>query len=690
MAEQLEEVPEAAPTPEGEGEYWMARRPELEPKEFREGFTLKTFLGALFVGIIMMPGAIYLALMMGQSMGSAGQWTTIILITEVARRSFTRVSRQELYMIYYVAGSLLSAGGALAGGAFAYFIWNAYLVNSTAAQQFRDQQGTPLARLIPHWVAPPYGSSAYIERTFLHHDWAIPILLTVLGSIFGRMQWIGMGYFLFRTTSDVERLPFPLAPIAAQGATALAEVSEERESWRWPVFSVATMIGLVYGFFYVAIPVVTGGFLADPLKLIPIPFIDLVQNAEDAFPTNRIALATDLGPIFGGFVLPFPIVVGGFITSMFTNFIFSPMLYRLSYDPSTLKATLFPHYSKGMSLIQSELTLTYDFYMSLGIGISLAVAAIGIYTVATALMRARVARAKGLPARGYRDVPVGRGDFPIWMALVAWALPALYYVTLAHILVPKFRIEWLVFFAFIWSPIISYVSARMFGLRGGGIEIPYVGPAVFILSGYKGVDIWFAPINIADHGWAAAMFREVELTGTRIVSVVKAEAVLLVIMLVCSFAYWSFFWRSSQIPSSQYPYAQTFWPLWAFQQCLWATATIPQKAGETTFLIKAIKFPIIGYAGAGGLILYWIMGAFRVPTLWFYGLIFGFGATTWAIPSFIGAMLGRYYFARRFGRERWRQYTPVLAAGYACGVGLIGMVSIGLTIIFKAVRSLPF
>ncbi len=79
-----------------------------------------------------------------------------------------------------------------------------------------------------------------------------------------------------------------------------------------------------------------------------------------------------------------------------------------------------------------------------------------------------------------------------------------------------------------------------------------------------------------------------------------------------------------------------------------------------------------------------------MPSLWFYGLISGFGGTTWAFPAMLGAILGRYYFARRFGAARWRQYTPVLAAGYACGVGLIGMVSIGLTIIFKAVRSLPF
>ena len=680
--DQLEEEPKKF-SPD-EGEYFTERRPELEPKEFLEGFTIKTFLGALFIGVIMMPGAIYLALMMGQSMGSAGQWTTIILITEVARRSFAKVTRQELYMIYYMAGSLLSAGGAMAGGAFAWFVWNAYLVNSTAAQNFG------IAKDIPSWVAPPLGSSAYVQRTFLHHDWMIPIVLTVLGNIFGRMQWIGMGYFLFRTTSDVERLPFPFAPIAAQGATALAEVSEEKESWRWPVFSVATMIGLVYGFFYVAIPVITGGFLADPLKLIPIPFIDLVQNAEGVFPTNRIAIATDLGPIFGGFVAPFPIVAGAFITSVFTNFLFSPMLYHLSFNPVLGHSTLFPKWSPGMNLIQSEMILGFDFYMSFGIGISLAIAAIGLYMVGSTLMKARVARARGEQSRSFGDVPAGRGDFPIWLALLAWALPAVYYVILGHQLVPKFPIQWLMFFAFIWTPAISYVSARMYGLRGAGIDIPMVQPAVFILSGYKGVDIWFAPINKDDHGWAAAQFREVELTGTKMISVVKAEAFLLVVMLVCSFLYWSFFWKSSQIPSSQYPYAQMYWPLNAFWQCLWATATKQSATGETTFLLKAIKFPVIGYAGGGALALYWILGAFRVPSLWFYGLISGFGSTTWAFPAMLGAVLGRYYFARRFGAARWRQYTPVLAAGYACGVGLIGMVSIGLTIIFKAVRSLPF
>jgi hypothetical protein len=668
--------------PVAEDEWLLSRREDLEPKEFAEGFTMKTVVGALFVGIVMMPGSIYLGLMMGQTIGPAAQWTTIILFTEVARRSFTKVSRQELYMIYYMAGSL-AGGGALAGGAFAWLIWAQYLVQSPQAHQFG------IADEIPSWYAPHVGSPAYIQRTFFHHDWTVPILLLIMGSVLGRVQWIGLGYFLFRTTSDVERLPFPFAPIAAQGATALAEVSEEKESWRWPVFSVGAMVGLVYGFFYVAIPVITSGFLADPLKLIPIPFLDLMQNTEDVFPAGRIGLATDLGPIFWGFVAPYPLIAGSFIGAILSNFVFAPTLYRLSYNPATGHSAIFPKWAKGMNLIQSEMTVNFDLFMSIGIGISLAIAVIGMYTVVATLLKARVQRATG-GGRSYADIPAGRGDFSLSLAVGAWALSTAIYVIVGHALVPRFNILYFIAAAFIWTPIVSYISARMYGLTGQPVNIPYVRQATFILSGYKGIDIWFAPFPMNDNGWAASQFREVELTGTKITSVVKAEAFLLVFMLIASFAYWSFFWKTSPIPSSQYPYVQMFWPLDAFYTCLWATATDPRHSGST-FLLQAIKFPIIGYTGGAALALYLALSAFKIPVFWFYGFVGGFtGNTIGAIPAFIGALLGRYYFARRFGVARWRQYTPVLAAGYFCGVGLIGMVSIGLTIIFKAVRSLPF
>ena len=92
------------------------------PTTFRDGFTLRTVMGAFFVGFIMMPGAIYMGLIAGVSLGSAAEWVTIILFSELARRSFSSLTRQEIYVTYYIAGGLAGVvgvhGAMLAGGPF--------------------------------------------------------------------------------------------------------------------------------------------------------------------------------------------------------------------------------------------------------------------------------------------------------------------------------------------------------------------------------------------------------------------------------------------------------------------------------------------------------------------------------------------------------------------------------------------
>ena len=45
--------------------------------------------------------------------------------------------------------------------------------------------------------------------------------------------------------------------------------------------------------------------------------------------------------------------------------------------------------------------------------------------------------------------------------------------------------------AFIYAPIMSFVSARMDGLVGNTITIPYVDEAIRFLTGFRGVEIWF-------------------------------------------------------------------------------------------------------------------------------------------------------------------------------------------------------
>ena len=56
-------------------------------------------------------------------------------------------------------------------------------------------------------------------------------------------------------------------------------------------------------------------------------------------------------------------------------------------------------------------------------------------------------------------------------------------------------------------------NARMGGLSGQQVSFPMIRKGAFILSGYKGIDIWFAPIPYADHGHRAQLFREIELTN---------------------------------------------------------------------------------------------------------------------------------------------------------------------------------
>lgn len=649
---------------------------DAEADQFIDAFSWRTVIGALFIGIIMMPGAIYLSLVSGQGLGPAAEWVTIILFMEVARRSYQTLKKQEIYLLYYMGATLTSnmvPGIILAGGAFSMFIWNQYLVGSPTAASLGINE-------VPSWVLPPSGSPALLNRTFLHTDWLYAIGLMLFSQIFTRMKTWGLGYVVFRLTSDVERLPFPLAPIAAEGATALAESSAQKEGWRWRIFSIGAMIGVGWGSMYVLLPTVTGLIFAEPIVILTNPFIDYTPNTQKILPAALSALGTDLGAVLVGFVLPFPVVVGSFISAIGAHIIANPILQ---------KAGVLSHWTQGIDVQQTQVVNYFDFWLSFaGIGTSIAVAVIGIASVIRVLLkRRREAVVTGQKGSSFAPPP-GRGDIPIWSALVIWAIGSLAFVWMCHYLVPGFPVWILVFFAFIWTPLISYINARLQGMAGTTVSIPYVREASIAFSGYKGTDIWFAPIPLADYGGMAQQFRTVELTRTKFTSLIKAELLMLPIMLVCSFLFWSFIWRLAPIPSAGYPYASKIWPVSAQSQLLWYTAN---KDAENNILLQSLNWSYVGYGAGFGFLAYGITTLVGLPVVFFYGLINGLlGAPYAIIPMFLGGMLGKYYFAKRYGTENWRAYAPVLVAGYYCGMGLIGMAAVALALLSKSVSRLPF
>ena len=70
------------------------------PSSFDEGFNWKSLAGALFIGLLMVPGAIYMGLLAGQGIGGAAQWVTVILFIEIARRAQQTLKRAEIFVLF--------------------------------------------------------------------------------------------------------------------------------------------------------------------------------------------------------------------------------------------------------------------------------------------------------------------------------------------------------------------------------------------------------------------------------------------------------------------------------------------------------------------------------------------------------------------------------------------------------------
>ena len=775
------------------------------PTSFEDGFTTKSIVGVLFVAFIMIPGNMYLSLMVGGSLGAAAEWVTIILFAEITKRSFTSLSRQEVYVLYYVAAGLIAAET----GAFEGLLWNQYLRQSPAAKQFG------IANIFPNWWAPPLDSPAILTRTFFHADWVVPIVVLVAGMIISRLSWFSVAYTLFRVNSDYERLPFPYAPVAAQGATALAETSQGVESWRWRVFSAGAMIGLVFGAIYVAIPAITGALLTEPIQLIPIPMVDFTQVTGNFIPATPLGFTAHLGPIFSGMVMPFWGVMGTFFGIVAVS-IANPILYDLGY---------LELWQPGMGAIDTFFMNSVDFWMSFGLGAALAVALIGIFQLIRNWLAAR--GKVGAEARSW-DPPAGRGDIPIWGAVGLYLLATCGIIAMAWVLVPQAeRFIWFfLFFGLIFTPFQAFVDARLVGMVGQTISIPYVRETTILLSGYPGVDIWFVPFPLSNYGAQAQKFREVELTGTSFTSIIKAEFVMIPIVLVATFLYSSYIWKLAPVPSASYPYAQVMWRLRALQTCLWFTGTlrsemehevdsreatwtpsnlvggnwwywrvkaadqewidtrgakgesgpwtekrsfftftqsgdpdyIPerppgaldnplqdragpileilspavdagiirdprpplrvrsveplpagwayyyaidtdpnfaspwiQNSSDEPMLFKALKPPVIAAGGVTMVLLYVVVTIVGLPLLIVFGAVRALTTIPhFMITEFIGALLARYYFWNKYGKQEWRTYAPVLAVGFACGMALMGMASISIALIQKSVSVLIF
>lgn len=640
------------------------------PDSFEEGFNVTSLLGTLFVALIMVPGALYMELVAGAGLGGAAQWVTVLLFVEVAKRANAKLSRAQLFILFYMAGMVMATN-----------VWNTplftqFLVRSDAAV------ATGVAADIPVWVAPKNLDT--LPRTFLSKAWLPFIGLMLFREIMGRLNSAILGYGLFRLTSDIEQLPFPMAPVGAQGIVAIAEqvegsVKAAGASVRWRMFCLGCGIGMIFGLVYMALPTITGALFGKPLMAFQIPFADFTPYTQSFLPATATGLSFDLGNIILGMVLPFWSMVGSFVGLIFT-FVLNPILYTLG---------MMPTWEQGDTTVRTLFANNVDFYFSFQIGISLAIAFFGIWVALKTLRRGKRDKVEHDHAERILRLSKMRGHIPVPLVFATYAISCVLYI-----LVCGWLIDWhpgvmfvLFFFAFIYTPLISYVTARLEGLAGQVIEIPFITEISFILSGYTGVRIWFIPIPKSNYGVQVVSYKQAELLGCKFGSIWKAQLILFPIIIVSSLLFSSFIWSLAEIPSAVYPFTEQIWDLTAKNTCLIYSSTI----GEYSQFKEALSWGrfLAGLGSAGALM--GVLGWFGAPTMLFFGVVRGLGQTAphSVIPNFIGALIGKFYFERKFGRE-WRKMIPVVSSGFFVGTGLVSILSVGIVFLCKAVSTAAY
>ena len=653
---------------------------------FQSGFTPKVVLGAFFIGIVMLPGLIYMGLMAGTNIGSGAEWVTVLLFLELARRSYQKLSRQELIIIHHMSSTLTSAMGGmmLAGGVFANLIWQQYLKGSDAFRNFN------LTEEMPAWFSPSV--EVLKDRTFLSEAWVPAMLVALLGMVLYRMQFFGIGYLVFRITSDVEKLPFPLARIGAEGATALAESeSDESQSWRWTVFSILGVIGTVWGLVYMGIPALSTAFFGARVELIPIPFLDLTPYTEAVLPSAALAIGFNLALIILAFVIPWRVVVGMAVTSILCQVILPPFLYKWG---------LHSQWKRGFGALDTQIANSLDLWLSVGIGAALSVAVTGIWMASRAGRKARKAGMKSAYDWGaLRNPPPGRGDFPFWVSILFFVFSGLGYVLLVHGLVnlgwlggiAKPQDQWfppwiVAVFAFVWTPVNTYIHARLIGIAGQNVSVPFVRESAFFMSGYEHPDVWVAPVPVNDFGYVSNLFKQIELTRVRFTSLFAVEALSLVVLTCAGFFYWSYLWGLGSIPGDGYPFAQEMWPFFAKNQALWASAL-----GEgNNQMLGAIQPTVILSSTAMFTGLFALLSVLGVPLAFYFGAVAGVGQFPYIAITMLFGLGVRIMVARKVGTENLKRYAPVMMAGFSAGFGIAGMLVVAVVLIKSAVSAVLY
>lgn len=650
-----------------------------EAEGFEDGFNWKAVAGAIFLGFIVNPATDYLSLVLGNdaNIDDAMKWVLIIFFAEVAKRSFSKLKTQELYVLHYMVGAALA-------DPFSGFLFKQFVAQSEYIQ------GLGLATQLPNWAFPSAEAIREAGRTLFSEAW-IPIIgLTTFSMVVSRIDNYGLGYVLYRLASDVEKLPFPFAPMKAAGIVALSEGRDDKEAWRQRCFAIGAMMGIVWGIVYVCVPMVTQALLPKRIELIPLIFIDFTPQVGQYLKAVPFNLVLNFGAFLAGMIVPWWGVVGSFVG----------LLVTWAANPLLVNAGVLSTWEPEMSFIDTVFVNNLDFYISFGMGLTLAVTFSKLVISASMTFKKNLFKGKDEEGAevshevgfwqsmkdGWNILIVGnkaRGDFSIFGAIAIYFLSTFSWIYLGTHLVVGYPWEILVFYALVYTPIISYATAKLEGVCGQAVNIPYLKELTILLTGHKGADIWFAPMPIQNLGKETVGFRVLELTGTKIISQIKTLLLTVPIVVIASFLTSEILWRMAPIPSSAYPFTEMMWELQLRNTAIMWTSTLE---GGSQFL-EAIHYDYAIWGLVAGTVTFAVLNLLNLPIMLVFGAVWGLNQSNPGalFCTMAGACVAKFYFKRKY-KDMWLKYMMVVMAGFGCGMGVTSMISMAFNVISKMLQ----
>lgn len=653
----------------------MGRIESLNKREVVErGFTWRAMLAFTFIVFIIQPAIVYNWLvngLWGLAFGYGSMsWTVILLWVGLTRILGSPLNSKEIFTIRIVE----SVGLMNTGYYFAYILRNQYFANSEIAQIFglKDQ--------VPPFFSP-LGMDAervMLHRTFLDPSWALPILISVcIPVLLTALANYVLGLLAYSLYVREEKLEFPAASWDAKMMRSFGE----RELSKIRIIALAITGGALYGFATNVLTTIFG------FQIVPRYLLDFTSIIETSLPGTSFAFQTDIISYIAGFILPVKYTAAQFIA----NF----ALYFLGNYYITVN-DLWPAESKwlaGQGILWLYGRSQLYFWNSFAIGWGIAIAIIPLLVRYKTVLRAFASLRGGFSGAGVK-----------WLnakyLLVIYLLSVSAAIGLTAVFIPSFPLWILVLFTLGVSFVITLLQTHSAGVTFG-FNMPYLRETMIYFSGYRGLDIWFLPPEMAVFLGGSGISQQLlqaSMLDVEVKEYTKSYFIIIILGLVGSFIFVSLFWNLNPIPGYAYPYTISAWPVeamnfWRWQSWLWTGLLFGPLDWRYRLNLGILNLDIpylmgMGFSFATG--LYLVMDfVFHLPSFPI-AMLTGMLQTPYFVLAQFAGSVSSYAIARFVGHTLWNENKGYFLFGVLIGDGTISTILMVLTLVSKSTWLMPY